>query len=127
MALCAWLRPDGKTQVTVEYLNEGGAMVPVRVHTVLISTQHDETVTNDEIAADLKEHVIKPVIPGKYLDEKTIFHLNPSGRFVIGGPHGDAGLTGSQRSSSTPMVAGEHTEVVLSPARTQLRLTAVAT
>ncbi|KAG6750353.1 hypothetical protein POTOM_044842 [Populus tomentosa] len=66
----------------------------VRVHTVLISTQHDETVTNDEIAADLKEHVIKPVIPEKYLDEKTIFHLNPSGRFVIGGPHGDAGLTG---------------------------------
>ncbi|KAG6764018.1 hypothetical protein POTOM_031471 [Populus tomentosa] len=91
---CAWLRPDGKTQVTVEYYNENGAMVPVRVHTVLISTQHDETVTNDEIAADLKEHVIKPVIPEKYLDEKTIFHLNPSGRFVIGGPHGDAGLTG---------------------------------
>uniref|UniRef100_A0A2N9E6E3 S-adenosylmethionine synthase n=1 Tax=Fagus sylvatica TaxID=28930 RepID=A0A2N9E6E3_FAGSY len=91
---CPWLRPDGKTQVTVEYYNEKGAMVPVRVHTVLISTQHDETVTNDEIAADLKEHVIKPVVPEKYLDEKTIFHLNPSGRFVIGGPHGDAGLTG---------------------------------
>jgi S-adenosylmethionine synthetase len=91
---CPWLRPDGKTQVTIEYINESGAMVPVRVHTVLISTQHDETVTNDEIAADLKEHVIKPVIPEKYLDEKTIFHLNPSGRFVIGGPHGDAGLTG---------------------------------
>ncbi|KAK9182108.1 hypothetical protein WN944_025250 [Citrus x changshan-huyou] len=91
---CPWLRPDGKTQVTVEYYNENGAMVPVRVHTVLISTQHDETVTNDEIAADLKQHVIKPVIPDKYLDDKTIFHLNPSGRFVIGGPHGDAGLTG---------------------------------
>ncbi|KAK8488341.1 hypothetical protein V6N11_069102 [Hibiscus sabdariffa] len=91
---CPWLRPDGKTQVTVEYYNDKGAMVPVRVHTVLISTQHDETITNDEIAADLKEHVIKPVIPEKYLDEKTIFHLNPSGRFVIGGPHGDAGLTG---------------------------------
>ncbi|KAI4335064.1 hypothetical protein L6164_013746 [Bauhinia variegata] len=91
---CPWLRPDGKTQVTVEYYNDKGAMVPVRVHTVLISTQHDETVTNDEIAADLKEHVIKPVVPEKYLDEKTIFHLNPSGRFVIGGPHGDAGLTG---------------------------------
>ncbi|GMI75988.1 S-adenosylmethionine synthetase 1, S-ADENOSYLMETHIONINE SYNTHETASE-1 [Hibiscus trionum] len=91
---CPWLRPDGKTQVTVEYYNDKGAMVPVRVHTVLISTQHDETVTNDEIAADLKEHVIKPVIPEKYLDEKTIFHLNPYGRFVIGGPHGDAGLTG---------------------------------
>ncbi|KAH8946212.1 hypothetical protein BDL97_12G081700 [Sphagnum fallax] len=79
---CGWLRPDGKTQVTIE------------VHTVLISTQHDETVTNDQIATDLKEHVIKPVIPEKYLDENTIFHLNPSGRFVIGGPHGDAGLTG---------------------------------
>ncbi|KAF2307425.1 hypothetical protein GH714_028477 [Hevea brasiliensis] len=91
---CPWLRPDGKTQVTVEYRNESGAMVPVRVHTVLISTQHDETVTNDQIAADLKEHVIKPVIPAQYLDDKTIFHLNPSGRFVIGGPHGDAGLTG---------------------------------
>ncbi|TYH47383.1 hypothetical protein ES332_D11G408300v1 [Gossypium tomentosum] len=91
---CPWLRPDGKTQVTVEYQNDGGAMVPVRVHTVLISTQHDETVTNEKIAADLKEHVIKPVIPAKYLDDKTIFHLNPSGRFVIGGPHGDAGLTG---------------------------------
>ncbi|PIA41131.1 hypothetical protein AQUCO_02300141v1 [Aquilegia coerulea] len=91
---CAWLRPDGKTQVTVECHNENGAMVPLRVHTVLISTQHDETVMNDEIAADLKEHVIKPVVPEKYLDEKTIFHLNPSGRFVIGSPHGDAGLTG---------------------------------
>ncbi|KAL2533647.1 S-adenosylmethionine synthase 3 [Abeliophyllum distichum] len=60
---CPWLRPDGKTQVTVEYKNDGGAMVPIRVHTVLISTQHDETVTNDQIAKDLKEHVIKPVIP----------------------------------------------------------------
>lgn len=81
-------------QVTVEYRNEGGAMVPVRVHTVLISTQHDETVSNEKIAADLKEHVIKPVIPAQYIDDRTIFHLNPSGRFVIGGPHGDAGLTG---------------------------------
>ncbi|KAK8597235.1 hypothetical protein V6N13_001876 [Hibiscus sabdariffa] len=60
---------------------------------VLISTQHDETVTNDEITTDLKEHVIKPVIPKKYLDEKTIFQLNPSGCFIIGGPHGDAILT----------------------------------
>ncbi|KAI3896808.1 hypothetical protein MKW98_009661 [Papaver atlanticum] len=91
---CAWLRPDGKTQVTVEYKNDNGAMIPIRVHTVLISTQHDETVTNEEIAKDLKEHVITPVIPAKYLDDNTIFHLNPSGRFVIGGPHGDAGLTG---------------------------------
>ncbi|KAI8471287.1 MAG: S-adenosylmethionine synthase [Monoraphidium minutum] len=91
---CPWLRPDGKTQVTVEYNKEGGAVVPVRVHTILISTQHNPEVTNEQIRADLMEHVIKPVVPAKYLDDKTIFHLNPSGRFVIGGPHGDAGLTG---------------------------------
>lgn len=69
-------------------------MVPVRVHTIIISTQHDESVTNEKIAQDLKEHVIKPVIPAQYLDDNTIFHLIPSGRFIIGGPHGDAGLTG---------------------------------
>jgi len=89
-----WVRPDGKTQVTVEYKKSGGAMIPLRVHTIVISTQHDETVTLKQIQADLKEHVIKPVVPAKYLDDKTIYHLNPSGRFVIGGPHGDAGLTG---------------------------------
>ncbi|KAK6126214.1 hypothetical protein DH2020_040035 [Rehmannia glutinosa] len=83
-----------------QYKNENGAMVPIRVHTVLISTQHDETVTNDQIAADLKEHVIKPVIPAQYLDENTIFHLNPSGRFVIGGPHGDADPTKVDRSGA---------------------------
>jgi S-adenosylmethionine synthetase len=91
---CPWLRPDGKTQVTVEYKKEGGAVVPLRCHTILISTQHNEDVSNEKIHADLMEHVIKPVVPEKYLDDKTIFHLNPSGRFVIGGPHGDAGLTG---------------------------------
>ncbi|KAG2429225.1 hypothetical protein HXX76_010995 [Chlamydomonas incerta] len=91
---CPWLRPDGKTQVTVEYKREGGAMIPQRVHTILISTQHNPDVTNEKIREDLMEHVIKPVVPAKYLDDKTIFHLNPSGRFVIGGPHGDAGLTG---------------------------------
>jgi S-adenosylmethionine synthetase len=89
-----WLRPDGKTQVTVEYKDENGAAVPQRVHTLLISTQHDETVSNDEIHKALKEHVIKPIVPAKYLDNNTIYHLNPSGRFVIGGPTGDAGLTG---------------------------------
>eukprot|EP00892_Ulva_mutabilis_P005648 jgi/Ulvmu1/3455/UM016_0075.1 len=91
---CAWLRPDGKTQVTVEYINDSGAMVPQRVHTILISTQHSPDVTNEFIATELMEKVIKPVVPSKYLDDKTIFHLNPSGRFCIGGPHGDAGLTG---------------------------------
>ena len=75
----AWLRPDGKTQVTVEYKKEGGALIPQRVHTILISTQHSPDVTNDKIHADLMEHVIKPVVPEKYLDDKTIFHLNPSG------------------------------------------------
>jgi len=89
-----WVRPDGKTQVTCEYKNENGRMVPQRVHTVVISTQHSDDVTNEKIRADLMEHVIKPVIPAEFLDERTIYHLNPSGRFVIGGPHGDAGLTG---------------------------------
>jgi len=91
---CPWVRPDGKTQVTIEYKNEGGAMRPQRVHTVLISTQHDETVTNEKIAEDLMNEVIKKVIPAQLLDANTIFHLNPSGRFTIGGPDGDAGLTG---------------------------------
>ncbi|CAK9182812.1 unnamed protein product [Ilex paraguariensis] len=91
---CPWLRPDGKIQVTVEYSNEMGVMIPLKVHTVVISTQHDETVSNEQIGKDLKEHVIKPVIPSKYIDDKTIFHLNPLGRFVICGPRGDAGLTG---------------------------------
>jgi len=91
---CAWVRPDGKTQVTCEYKKENGAMVPLRVHTIVISTQHDEDVTNEQIRAQLLEHVIKAVVPAKYLDANTIYHLNPSGRFVIGGPHGDAGLTG---------------------------------
>jgi len=89
-----WVRPDGKTQVTVVYKNVNGAMVPQRVHTVLISTQHDDGISLDQVKADLMEHVIKNVIPEKYLTDKTIYHLNPSGRFVIGGPHGDAGLTG---------------------------------
>ena len=89
-----WVRPDGKTQVTVEYRNDNGAMVPVRVHTIVISTQHSPDVTQEQIQADLKNEVINKVIDPKYLDDKTIYHLNPSGRFIIGGPHGDAGLTG---------------------------------
>jgi S-adenosylmethionine synthetase len=89
-----WLRPDAKTQVTVEYRKENGATIPLRVHTVVISTQHAESVSNDELRKGLMEHVVKPTIPAKYLDDKTIYHLNPSGRFVIGGPQGDAGVTG---------------------------------
>mmetsp|Transcript_33471 Transcript_33471/g.74516 ORF Transcript_33471/g.74516 Transcript_33471/m.74516 type:complete len:382 (+) Transcript_33471:20-1165(+) len=89
-----WLRPDGKTQVTVEYKEIDGVPVPQRVHTVVISTQHDDNISNEVIHKGLREHVIAPVIPAKYLDDNTIYHLNPSGRFVIGGPQGDAGLTG---------------------------------
>jgi S-adenosylmethionine synthetase len=89
-----WVRPDGKTQVTIVYKNVNGAMVPQRVHTILISTQHDDGVSNEQIARDLKNYVIDYVVPKRYLTKDTIFHLNPSGRFVVGGPHGDAGLTG---------------------------------
>eukprot|EP01129_Flabellula_baltica_P006820 TRINITY_DN25_c0_g1_i1.p2 TRINITY_DN25_c0_g1~~TRINITY_DN25_c0_g1_i1.p2 ORF type:complete len:391 (+),score=109.13 TRINITY_DN25_c0_g1_i1:30-1202(+) len=89
-----WLRPDAKTQVTVQYRNDNGAVVPIRVHTVVISTQHDPDVSNEEIRAALKEHVILPTIPAQYLDDDVIYHLNPSGKFVIGGPMGDAGVTG---------------------------------
>ena len=93
--ICPWVRPDGKTQVTMEYKKSAdGKLTPLRVHTILISTQHDDDVTNEKIRADLMEKVIKQVIPEKYLDDNTIYHLNPSGRFVIGGPEGDAGLTG---------------------------------
>lgn len=87
----AYLRPDGKTQVSVEYDEKNN---PLRVDTVLISTQHDPDVKQSKIRKDLIEHVIKPVIPGKLLDENTKILVNPTGRFVIGGPHGDTGLTG---------------------------------
>jgi len=89
-----WLRPDAKTQVTIDYKREGGHVTPLRVHTVVISTQHDDQVTNEVLRRDLLEVVIKSTIPAKLLDDKTIYHLNPSGRFVIGGPQGDAGVTG---------------------------------
>jgi S-adenosylmethionine synthetase len=89
-----WARPDSKTQVTVEYVIHDGSAVPQFVHTVVISCQHSPDVTNEKIRQDLMELVIKPVIPAKYLTERTIYHLNPSGLFIIGGPQGDAGLTG---------------------------------
>jgi S-adenosylmethionine synthetase len=92
-----WLRPDGKSQVTIEYVNER----PTRVHTVVISTQHDESVIDkkkDAISEKAKrqiiEQVIKPVIPAKLWNDEIIFHINPTGKFVVGGPHGDTGLTG---------------------------------
>jgi S-adenosylmethionine synthetase len=99
-----WLRPDSKSQVTVEYEGEK----PVRVHTVLISTQHDENVSYDEIKRTVIEKIIKAVIPAKYLDEKTIYHVNPTGRFVIGGPHGDTGLTGRKIIVDTYGGMGRH-------------------
>ncbi|XP_040418950.1 S-adenosylmethionine synthase isoform X3 [Cygnus olor] len=89
-----WLRPDSKTQVTVQYIQENGAVIPVRVHTIVISVQHDETISLENMRKTLKDRVIQAVVPAKYLDERTIYHLQPSGRFVIGGPQGDAGVTG---------------------------------
>ena len=85
-----FLRPDGKSQVSVEYRNGK----PFRVDTVVISTQHSDTVPNEDLRHAIMEHVIKPIIPAHMLDARTKYHINPTGRFVIGGPMGDAGLTG---------------------------------
>ena len=85
-----FLRPDGKSQVTIEYRDSK----PVRVDCVVISTQHSETVSTEELRKAVMEHVIKPIVPAHMLDAKTKYHINPTGRFVIGGPMGDAGLTG---------------------------------
>ncbi|GFN96858.1 S-adenosylmethionine synthase [Plakobranchus ocellatus] len=90
----SWARPDSKSQVTVEYKYVKGAAVPQRVHTVVISVQHDEKVTLERLRKDLREKVISAVIPAHYMDSRTVFHLQPSGKFIIGGPQGDAGLTG---------------------------------
>ncbi|OBZ09954.1 MULTISPECIES: methionine adenosyltransferase [Bacillales] len=86
----AYLRPDGKTQVTIEYADGK----PVRVDTIVVSTQHAEEITLEQIQQDILEHVIKPVVPVEWLDADTKYFINPTGRFVIGGPQGDAGLTG---------------------------------
>ncbi len=86
----SYLRPDGKTQVTVEYIDD----VPTRVDAVVVSSQHDENVSLETIRADIIEHVIKPIIPTALFDENTRIFVNPTGRFVIGGPNGDTGLTG---------------------------------
>ncbi len=87
----SYLRPDGKSQVSVEYDENG---VPVRLEAVVISTQHDEKVTQEQIHEDIRKYVLDPVLPAELVDDKTKIFINPTGRFVIGGPNGDAGLTG---------------------------------
>ena len=99
-----WLRPDGKSQVTVEY--EGRR--PMRVHTVVISTQHEPDATQEQIQEEIIEKVIKTEIPANLLDERTIYHINPTGRFVIGGPQGDCGLTGRKIIVDTYGGYGRH-------------------
>jgi len=99
-----WLRPDGKSQVTVEYRGT----TPVRVHTVVVSTQHDSGVELAEIRRGVIEQIVRPVVPAPLLDEGTIFHVNPTGRFVIGGPQGDCGLTGRKIIVDTYGGVGSH-------------------
>ena len=101
----SYLRPDGKSQVSVEY-DENGK--PVRIDAVVISTQHAETITTEELRADILTHVIQAVIPAELLDENTKYHINPTGRFVIGGPMGDTGLTGRKIIVDTYGGTGRH-------------------
>src|SRR5246500_5519903 len=101
----SYLRPDGKSQVTVEYDEN---RKPVRVDAVVISSQHSETVSNDDLHADILKHVIQAVIPADLLDEHTKYHINPTGRFVIGGPMGDTGLTGRKIIVDSYGGAGRH-------------------
>lgn len=89
-----WLRPDGKTQVTVQYKKEKGRWVPVRVHTLIISAQHSASVQKEEIEEALQKEVVAEVIPSDLLDDKTVIMLNPSKKFIVGGPRADAGLSG---------------------------------
>lgn len=102
--LIPYLRPDGKSQVTVQYGDDGR---PERLQCVVISTQHAESATHEQICADVKKHVIEPVC-GKYLDKDTVLHINPTGRFVVGGPPGDCGLTGRKIIVDTYGGYGRH-------------------
>ncbi|HEY3846383.1 MAG TPA: methionine adenosyltransferase [Acetobacteraceae bacterium] len=101
----AYLRPDGKSQVTVEYDANGK---PARIDAVVISSQHAESVSNEELRADILKYVIQAVLPAEWLDENTKYHINPTGRFVIGGPMGDTGLTGRKIIVDTYGGAGRH-------------------
>ncbi|EER42879.1 S-adenosylmethionine synthetase [Histoplasma capsulatum H143] len=89
-----WLRPDTKTQVTVEYAHDNGAVKPLRVDTVVISAQHSEVISTADVKKQILEQIVKKTIPANLLDDRTIYHIQPSGLFIIGGPQGDAGLTG---------------------------------
>ena len=100
----SYLRPDSKAQVTVEYDGDE----PVRAHTVVVSTQHDEDVSHEQIVRDVKEKVIREVVPTHLLDGDTIYHVNPTGKFVVGGPHGDCGLTGRKIIVDTYGGMGRH-------------------
>lgn len=102
--LLDYLRPDGKTQVTVEYLDGK----PVRIDTIVVSTQHDSDVEHSRIEHDVKKYIINEVVPAELLDEDTRYFINPTGRFVIGGPHGDAGLTGRKIIVDTYGGMGRH-------------------
>ncbi|HTD44336.1 MAG TPA: methionine adenosyltransferase [Bryobacteraceae bacterium] len=99
-----YLRPDGKSQVSVEYVNGQ----PARIDAVVISTQHDDAVSTEQLRADVKKHIIDPVIPAHMVDSGTKYHINPTGRFVIGGPHGDTGLTGRKIIVDTYGGMGRH-------------------
>ena len=100
-----YLRPDGKSQVTIEYGEDGK---PSRIDAVVISTQHAEQISNEELRADILKYVIQAVLPAEWLDENTKYHINPTGRFVIGGPMGDTGLTGRKIIVDTYGGAGRH-------------------
>lgn len=102
--LLDYLRPDGKSQVTIEYENHK----PVRVNTVVVSSQHSEAVTLEQLQQDVIEHVIQAVVPGDMMDATTKFHINPTGRFVVGGPQGDTGLTGRKIIVDTYGGSGAH-------------------
>ena len=99
-----YLRPDGKTQVTIEYIDNK----PVRAEAIVVSTQHDEDATHEQISKDIFEHVIKPIIPEELIDENTKYFVNPTGRFVLGGPHADTGLTGRKIIVDTYGGKGSH-------------------
>jgi S-adenosylmethionine synthetase len=100
-----WLRPDGKSQVTVEYGDDGK---PKRIHTVVVSTQHTEDISYRELKKQIIEQIILPVLPAKLVDKKIIYHVNPTGRFVVGGPKGDSGLTGRKIIVDTYGGRGSH-------------------